>query len=111
MTETVVTPGAIRVTSVTVQPPREVRVVASDANRPQALEVTLNPVVGPVGPPGNPGPASTQPGPPGPQGPPGPEGPIGTKRHYGAGPPGVVIGASPYDEYVDTVSGTLYVLE
>lgn len=50
-------------------------------------------------------------GPPGPSGPTGPAGPSGdVERFYGVGPPGVVIGASPGDEYVDTDTGDLYVL-
>lgn len=32
------------------------------------------------------------------------------KRWYGEGPPGLVIGASLGDEYVDAITGTLYVL-
>ena len=57
-----------------------------------------------VGPPG-------PPGPPGPIGPPGPGSGAGVKRWYGEGPPSVIIGASPGDEYVDTISGNLYVLQ
>jgi hypothetical protein len=47
----------------------------------------------------------------GPAGPAGPQGEPGVqKRWYGEGPPGVIIGASPGNEYVDTLTGDLYVL-
>lgn len=54
-------------------------------------------------------------GPEGPRGGPGPVGPTGPAPHirtrfYGSGPPETVIGASPGDEYVDTVTGNLYLL-
>lgn len=44
------------------------------------------------------------------QGPPGPVGlgPSGQPRFTGEGPPGVVIGANPGDEYLDNLTGTLY---
>lgn len=32
------------------------------------------------------------------------------KRWYGEGPPTLIIGSSPGDEYVDALTGTLYVL-
>lgn len=35
----------------------------------------------------------------------------GVQRFYGAGSPGVVIGARPSDEYVDTLTGDLYILQ
>jgi hypothetical protein len=57
--------------------------------------------LGPVGPAG-------EYGPPGPPGPPGPA--TGGKRWYGEGPPGVIVGAEPRDEYVDILTGDLYVL-
>lgn len=60
-----------------------------------------------VGPPGPPGSASAVPGPPGATG---PAGPGAVQRFYGPGPPGTVVGAHPNDEYVDTVTGDLYVL-
>jgi hypothetical protein len=45
-------------------------------------------------------------------GPPGPPGAAGSgHRFYGEGPPGVVFGAAPDDEYVDALTGDLYVLE
>lgn len=44
----------------------------------------------------------------GPPGPPGPPGPAGSKRWYGAGPPGTIVGAQPNDEYVDLTNGDLY---
>ncbi len=51
----------------------------------------------------------------GPRGPKGDKGEPGssfgtTKRYYGEGPPTLIIGASPGDEYVDATTGTLYVL-
>lgn len=50
----------------------------------------------------------------GPRGPRGPKGDPGIdrtqRRHYGEGPPGLIIGAQPGDEYVDALTGTLYVL-
>lgn len=50
----------------------------------------------------------------GPRGPKGDKGDPGRdrtdKRWYGEGPPGLIIGASPGDEYVDALTGTLYVL-
>lgn len=74
---------------------------------------------GPAGPYGPTGPSGPS-GPSGPTGPAGstgigatgPTGPSGTTvmRFYGAGPPGVVLGAHPNDEYVDTDNGDLYVL-
>lgn len=33
------------------------------------------------------------------------------RRHYGQGPPGTIIGSSPGDEYLDTLTGNLYRLE
>lgn len=36
---------------------------------------------------------------------------IQKKRHYGNGPPLVVVGATPGDEYVDISTGDLYELE
>lgn len=51
-------------------------------------------------------------GPAGPSGTPGPPGPEGQRggvtRFYGEGPPGVIIGAAPNDEYLDTLTGDLY---
>jgi len=49
-------------------------------------------------------------GPAGPAGPAGPPGPPGSVWWSGEGPPTVVIGASPGDFYIDTLSGTLYQL-
>lgn len=47
----------------------------------------------------------------GPMGPPGiPGDDLRVERFYGEGPPGLVVGASPGDEYVDTLTGDLYVL-
>lgn len=62
-------------------------------------------VAGPTGPEGPEGP----PGVTGQTGPPGPKG-DGLHRFYGDGPPGTVIGSSPGDEYVDNLTGDLYVL-
>jgi hypothetical protein len=47
------------------------------------------------------------------RGPQGATGPRGTSRPrtYGDGPPGVIIGAQPGDEYVDQLTGDLYVLD
>jgi hypothetical protein len=47
------------------------------------------------------------------RGPAGATGPRGTSRprFYGDGPPGVIIGAQPGDEYVDQLTGDLYVLD
>lgn len=52
------------------------------------------------------------PGPAGVQGPAGPQGATGrgVRRWYGDGPPDVVVGASPGDEYVDRLSGDLWTL-
>lgn len=54
-------------------------------------------------------------GPPGPEGPMGPAGATttvsGIKRWYGEGPPTVVVGSSPGDEYLDRLTGDLYILE
>ncbi len=55
---------------------------------------------------GLPGPA----GPQGDQGPDGLTGQNGAKRWYGEGVPGTIIGSMPGDEYVDTLTGDLYVL-
>jgi len=44
---------------------------------------------------------------PGPQGEPGKDAPA---RFYGEGPPGVVLGARAADEYLDVLTGDLYVL-
>lgn len=53
-----------------------------------------------------------QAGPQGPVGPQGPSGPPGgaQRRWYGEGPPTVVVGAAPGDEYMDTLTGDLYLL-
>lgn len=66
------------------------------------------------GPPGPPGPVGAD-GPTGdslvgPPGPPGPQGPAGSRRWYGEGPPVVVLGASPGDEYIDVLTGDMFVL-
>ncbi len=61
---------------------------------------------GVAGPPGSQGPQGSQ----GAAGPQGPQGPVGHNRWYGDGPPVVVIGAAPGDEYVDELTGDLYVL-
>lgn len=53
-------------------------------------------------------------GPVGPAGLPGPQGASGkssSDRYYGEGPPGVIIGAAPGDEYVDALTGDVYRLE
>ena len=47
----------------------------------------------------------------GPQGIPGSSSVVGGNRYYGEGPPGVVLGASPGDEYVNSLNGDLYRLE
>ena len=51
----------------------------------------------------------------GPRGERGPQGLPGVDRTekcwYGEGPPTLIIGASPGDEYVDSITGTLYVLQ
>ncbi len=59
---------------------------------------------GPIGPPGVQG----LQGIPGNAGPPGES--SGIKRWYGNGPPDVVVGAAPNDEYVDLDTGDLYIL-
>lgn len=64
--------------------------------------VEVGDIMGPPGPRGIAGPQ-------GPQGPIGPQG-DGVRRWYGEGPPTVVIGAAPDDEYVDNLTGDLYVL-
>lgn len=61
---------------------------------------------GVAGPPGSQGPTGAI----GATGPQGPQGPVGAHRFYGEGPPTVVIGAAPGDEYVDELTGDLYVL-
>lgn len=43
-------------------------------------------------------------------GPPGPQGNPGQPRWAGEGPPTVVVGASPGDVYLDTLTGDLYLL-
>jgi len=75
-------------------------------SRTQRIVVSPNKAVSVVnaGPPGPPG----KPGLQGPAGPPG-AGSGGT-RWYGEGPPSVIVGAQPNDEYVDTLTGDLYVL-
>lgn len=54
-------------------------------------------------------------GPPGPVGPPGPTGPSGgapgQPRFTGTGPPGLILGAEPMDEYLDISSGDIYRLD
>lgn len=51
-------------------------------------------------------------GPPGPVGPQGPQGSsLNIHRYYGEGPPGTIIGSSPGDEYIDSITGNLYVLQ
>ncbi len=53
-------------------------------------------------------------GPAGPTGATGLQGPAGKgsgERYYGEGPPGVIIGAAPGDEYVDSLTGNIYRLE
>lgn len=50
-------------------------------------------------------------GPPGVNGVPGLPGTNAGQRWYGEGPPGTIVGSAPGDEYVDTVSGNLYVLQ
>jgi hypothetical protein len=51
----------------------------------------------------------------GPQGPPGrdgtPGGAIIGRRWYGEGAPELIIGAAPGDEYLDLVTGDLYILQ
>lgn len=76
---------------------------------------------GPKGAPGPPGPAGVD-GRPGNVGPAGPVGPAGLtgpqgvsgisggQRFFGDGPPGVVVGAQPGDEYVDRLTGNIYQL-
>lgn len=49
-------------------------------------------------------------GDPGPPGPPGDGDGRGAKRFYGDGPPTVVIGAQAGDEYLDLLTGDLYIL-
>jgi hypothetical protein len=48
------------------------------------------------------------PGPPGLNGPPGPSGAL--VKWYGNGPPGVIIGSSPGDFYLDLDTGDIYQL-
>lgn len=43
-------------------------------------------------------------------GPPGPKGEPGVFRFHGTGPPGVLIGSRPGDEYLDGSTGDLYYL-
>lgn len=70
---------------------------------------TTEVIVGDEGVAGPPGPQGTV-GPTGPAGPAGPEG-RRPQRWYGDGPPGTIIGAAPDDEYVDRLTGDLYVLQ
>lgn len=49
-------------------------------------------------------------GPPGPPGPQGVKGADGQIRFTGHGPPGVIIGASPNDTYLDLDTGDIYKL-
>lgn len=78
--------------TVTAATPVSVAVTGTD---PQTVTV----VGGVPGPPG-------QPGPPG--GPPGPVGPAGQPRWSGQGPPSVIVGAAPGDDYLDETTGTIY---
>ena len=50
-------------------------------------------------------------GPPGPPGINGQPGATGGHRYYGEGPPGTIVGATLNDEYVDTLTGDLYILQ
>ena len=59
---------------------------------------------------GPPGDTVGIPGPQGPQGVPGVQGKDGQIRFTGSGPPGVIIGASPNDTYVDLLTGDVYKL-
>lgn len=79
-------------TRVRTEPPR-VAVAPTDTR----VIVALTP-----GPSGGQGPA----GPPGPQGPPGDGDTVAW--HFGSGPPGTIVGASPGDVYMDVDNGTLY---
>jgi hypothetical protein len=56
----------------------------------------------------SPGGPKGDPGAPGPSGPPGP---AGQPRWEGTGPPGVIVGASPGDLYLDRTTGDLYRLD
>lgn len=50
----------------------------------------------------------------GPRGPQGPSGSMtfeGTAWWTGEGPPGTIVGSKPGDEYIDTLTGTVYKLE
>lgn len=51
------------------------------------------------------------PGPPGVDGAPGLPGANAGRRWYGEGLPGTVVGAAPGDEYLDTLTGDLYILQ
>lgn len=62
-------------------------------------------VVGPAGPEGPVGEKGDT-GDPG-----GPPGPPGQPRYSGYGPPGLIIGSSPGDEYIDLLTGDIYRLE
>ncbi len=70
----------------------------------EATGTTVTVFEGGLGPQGPLGPE----GPPGPSGDAGPQGAPGQPRWTGQGPPGVVIGASPGDEYLDVLTGDVY---
>lgn len=74
--------------------------------------VILTSTEGPPGPTGAQGPRGlTGPaGATGPAGSTGPRGDNGQPRFNGAGPPGLIIGAEPGDEYLDLTSGLIYKL-
>lgn len=72
-------------------------------------EQGLQGIQGPQGPKGDTGNTGAD-GPPGPQGVQGPAGTNGTRWFTGSGAPGVVSGAVVGDLYLDTVDGTVYVL-
>lgn len=88
-----------RVIEITIDPAAPAELVMQSA--PESVEVTAEAViqdvvltagVGVAGPPGPPGAAG------------------GGHRFFGHGAPGVIVGAAPGDEYVDTDTGDLYVL-
>ena len=88
-----------------VNPPAPAPVVVLGAG--PAPELVLSEVQAPallISPPGLPGPQGV-PGPPGPAG-----GPAGQPRYTGTGPPGLIIGAEPGDEYLDNSTGIIYQL-
>lgn len=81
---------------------RQPKVTAATATQPVVVVGVVRPV-GRLG-------VLAWPGPAGPPGPPGPSTTGGVRRWHGNGPPGLLVGAQPNDEYLDLSTGDLYLL-